>query len=430
MKWYFALGLAFIVCGTVMSTGAAPLSEPVDDLAPEADTGVALAPADTPNGDRYASFDSNDELVISVDVVSSTKTIFDDVFVVGFSGVTGSDEAATLRLEHDSEWLDIYKNTDAGTRESVDETGNTMTLEPGEQATLGFAVTTDADSPSSLSETVTYRMEVPDAESSTGGSGGGGSGGDGGSAGGGSNGDSDDNADTSGSDDGDTDVGNSDGTDTANGGGDTNPSDGNGTDGGDGANPETVTPVDESTETPAGASDDDAGVEAPTDEPAEMPTDGEEETETVAGGGAEPVPSTPESQQPAEPSGFALDLDPAFGVNWGSWSFIAGLLAVVTNYLVQTRYHDVRPVLQTQPSDRRQRFRRIAVREAAIGFVGIVLTVLVASAVSGAGFGPVPQLVASLAFSAGVGTVTGYRLLPKLDAPSEPSATDGGTETQ
>jgi hypothetical protein len=107
---------------------------------------------------------------------------------------------------------------------------------------------------------------------------------------------------------------------------------------------------------------------------------------------------------------------------------MAGLLAVATNYLVQTRYHDVLPILQTQPSDRRRRFRHVAVREAAIGLAGIVLTVLVVSAASSAGFGPVPQLVASLAFSATVGTVTGYRLVPELDATPEPQAADGRTE--
>ncbi|KAA9399214.1 hypothetical protein Har1130_13520 [Haloarcula sp. CBA1130] len=401
MKWYFALGLAFIVCGTVMSTGAAPLSEPVDDLAPEADTGVALAPADTPNGDRYASFDSNGELVISIDVISSTKTIFDDVFVVGFSGVTGSDEAATLRIEHDSEWLDIYRNTDAGSRESVDEASNTLTLDPGEQATLGFTVTTDANSPPSLSETVTYTMEVPDGESTTGGGSGGGSSG-GGSVGGGG----------------------------AGGGDDTNASDGNGTDGGGGVSPETVTPADEPTETPAseGGSGSGANVETSTDEQTESSTDSEEETETVAGGGAEPAPPAPEGQQSTEPSGFIFEFGPAFGIGWGPWALITGLLAVVTNYFVQTRYHDVLPVLQTQPSDRRRRFRRVAVREATIGLAGTVLTVLVVPVASSAGFGPVSQLATALAFSAAVGTVTGYRLVPELDTTSKSHATDRGTE--
>ncbi|MDQ2070912.1 ATP synthase subunit I [Haloarcula sp. NS06] len=413
MKWYFALGLVFIVCGTVMSTAAVPLSEPVDELAPAEDTGVALAPADTPNGDRYASFDSNGELVISVDVFSSTETVFDDVFVVGFAGVNGSDEAATIRIKHQSEWLGIYRNTDAGTRKSVDEASNTLRLDPGEQATLGFAVTTDADSPASLSETLTYTMEIPDSESSTGGSGAGGSGG--GSVGGGGSGDSGSNTETGGA-----------------GGGDTNASDGDGTDNGSTDSPETVTATGETTETPTdeGGGGSGTGVETSTDDPTDTPTINEEETQTVAGGGAEPVPSTPESQQSAEPSEFALGFDPAFGISWGLWAFIAGLLAVVTNYLVQTRYHDVLPVLQTQPSDRRHRFRRVAVREAAVGLAGIVLTVLVVSAASSAGFDPVAQLATALAFSAAVGTVTGYRLLPELDTMLEPQAANGGTEEQ
>jgi hypothetical protein len=389
MKWHVALGLALIVCGTVMSTAAVPLSGQVDELAPAEDTGVTLAPADTSNGDRYASFDSNGELVVSVDVFSDTKTVFDDVFVVGFGGVTGSDEAATIRIEHDSEWLDIYENSETGARESVDEGSNTLTLDPGEQATLGFAVTTAAGSPSSLSETVTYTMEIPDAESSTGEGGGGGS-----SVGGGSGGDG-----------GDTNAGDGDGTDAGSGGGDdTTASNGNGTD-----SPETATPADEPTGSPA---DSDGG------------------TEAVADAGDEPVPSTPGSQQSAEPSGFAFNFAPAFGVGWGPWSIIAGLLAVVTNYLVQTRYHEVLPVLQTQPNDRRHRFRRIAVREAGIGLTGLVLAVLAVSAAASAGFGPVSQLVTALTVSAAVGMVTGYRLLPELDVLSESTAADSGTERE
>ncbi|EMA21322.1 hypothetical protein [Haloarcula argentinensis] len=416
MKWYFALGLVFVVCGTVMSTAAVPLSEPVDELAPAEDTGVALAPADTPNGDRYASFDSSGELVISVDVFSGTETVFDDVFVVSFAGVNGTDEAATIQIEHESEWLDIYRNTDTGTRQSVDEVSNTLTLAPGEQATLGFTVATDADSPSSLSETVTYTMEVPDAESGT--------------DTGGNNGDDTD----TGSGGNDTNTGDGDGTDagsggsddagTGGGGGDTNTSDG-GTGEESTDSPGTVTPTGEPTEAPAGESSSGTGIGISTGEPTGTSIDSQEEIETVSGGGA--VPPTPESQQPAEPSGFALDFDPAFGIGWGPWTLIAGLLAVVTNYLVQTRYHDVLPVLQTQPGDRRRRFRRVAVREAVIGLVGIVLTVLAVSAVSSAGFGPVAQLGTAIAFSAAVGAGTGYRLVPELAAIPEAHATEDDT---
>jgi len=393
MKWHVALGLALIVCGTVMSTAAVPLSDPVDELAPTEDTGVALAPADTSNGDRYASFDSNGDLVVSVDVFPSTKTAFDDVFVVGFGGVTGSNKAATIRIEHDSEWLDIYRISDTGARESVDEASNTLRLDPGEQATLGFTVTAAADSPSSLSETVTYTMEIPDAESNTGGggSGGGGSGGSGGGS-------------------GDTDAGDGDSTNAGSGGDDnTTASDGNGTDSENSDSPETATPA---------------------DEPAGTPADSDGGTEAAADGGVGPVLSTPGSQQSAEPSGFAFNLDPAFGVGWGQWSIIASLLAVVTNYLVQTRYHDVLPVLQTQPNGRRRRFRRVAVREAVIGLPGVVLAVLAASAAASAGFSPFSQLVTALTVSAAVGTVTGYRLLPELHVLSESTAADGGRKKE
>lgn len=408
MKWHVALALALIACGTVMSTAAVPLSDPVDELAPTEDTGVVLAPADTSNGDRYASFDSNGELVVSVDVFSGTRTVFDNVLLVGFGGVTGSDEAATIQIEHDSEWLDIYNSSDTGARESVDEANNTLTLDPGEQATLGFAVTTAADSPSSLSETVTYTMEIPDVASSTGGS-------------------------QSGGDSGDTDAGDGDGTDAGSDvGDDTTPSDGNSTDSENSDSPETATPADEPTEAPTsdGSAGGSTGVETPADEPTGVSTDSGRGTEAAADGGVEPAPSTPDSQQSAEPSGFAFNFEPVFGVGWGQWSIIASLLAVVTNYLVQTRYHDVLPVLQTQPTDRRYRFRRVAVREAAIGLTGVVLAVLAASAAASAGFGPFSQLVTSLTVSAAVGTATGYRLLPQLHVLTESTAADGGTEQE
>jgi hypothetical protein len=277
-------------------------------------------------------------------------------------------------------------------------------------------------------------MEIPDAESGTGGgnvgNGDSGSGGSGGDAGGNTGAGGSGGGDTGSSDGGG--AGDGDGTDAGSvGGGGTNVSDGGDTGEESTDSPEVATTTDEPAETPAGGeSGGGGGVGTSTEEPTETPTDSEEEPETVAGGGAEPVPPTPESQQSAEPSGFTLGFDPAFGVSWGPWAFIAGLLAVVTNYLVQTRYHDVLPVLQTQPSDRRHRFRRVAIREAAIGLAGIVLTILVVSAVSSAGFGPVTQLGVALAFSAAVGTVTGYRLVPELDTMLEPQADDDGTKEQ
>ena len=373
MKWYFALGLVFIVSGTVMSTAAVPLTQPIDELAPTENTGVALAPADTPNGDRYTSFNSNGELVVSVDVISGTETTFDDVFVVGFGGVNSSSDAATIQIEHNNEWLDIYKISDTGARESVDEVNNTLTLNPGEQAILGFTVTADGNSSSSFSETLTYTMEIPEAESDTV-EGGGGGGGGGGAI--------------------------ESGTDTA----------------------ETTTPADEPTEIPTEGS-----IEAPTEATSDTSTDSQEE---AVGGGAEPSPPASGGQQPAEPGGFVLDFEPVFGISWGSWASIAGLLAVVTNYLVQTRYHDVLPAFQTQPNDRRRRFRSIAAREAAVGLAGVVLAVLVASAASGAGFGPVTQLVSALICSTGVGTATGYQLVPRLDSVLELDDTGGRTDRE
>ena len=91
--------------------------------------GVSIENMSIPGETESDTLLSLDELVVSVDVFSGTKTLFDDVLVVGFGGVTGSDEAATIQIEHDSEWLDIYRISDDGARESVDKAINTLTLD-------------------------------------------------------------------------------------------------------------------------------------------------------------------------------------------------------------------------------------------------------------------------------------------------------------
>ncbi|RLM36416.1 hypothetical protein [Haloarcula sp. Atlit-120R] len=379
-----------LLTGTAMATGAFITG---DEVAPDRNSGIYLAPADTANGDQYAEYDETGQLRISLaPVLPNGQTRVDDLFVVGFAGYEGNSSAAAVELDSEPETVRIYR-MDTGTRVA----GDTVSLQPDESVRFGLAVT---PAERNFTGTVSITVPVPEQqstegdESTSGGGGGISPGGDGG---------------------GGTQDGSDSATPTPTPGDDSSTNGAAGEDGNE-------------SETPADGGGDGSGTGVGT--PTETPADSDRETETVAGGGAEPAPSKPENQQPAEPSGFAPDFDPAFGINWGLWAFIAGLLAVVTNYLVQTRYHDVLPVLQTQPSDRRHRFRHVAVREAAIGFAGIVLTVLVVSAVSSAGFGPVPQLVAALAFSAAAGTVTGYRLLPKLDAPPGPNATDSSTEKQ
>ncbi|WP_079990736.1 hypothetical protein [Haloarcula sp. CBA1127] len=389
-----------LLAGTAMATGAFITG---DEVAPDRNSGVYLAPADTTNGDQYAKYDETGQLRISLSpVLPNGQTRVDDLFVVGFAGYEGNGSAAAIELDSEPEAVRIYR-MDTGARVA----GGTVSLQPGESVRFGLAVT---PAERNFTGTISITAPVPERQSteegeSNGGSTGGGSGGGGVSPG------------------GDGGGGTQDGSDPATPTPTPTPADDSSTNG-------TASEDENKTETPAGGGSGGGGtgVETSTDESTGTPTDSEEETETVAGGGAEPVPSTPESQQSAEPNGFTLGFEPAFGISWGPWAFIAGLLAVVTNYLVQTRYHDVLPVLQTQPSERRRRFRRVAIREAAIGLAGIVLTILVVSAVSSAGFGPITQLGVALAFSGAVGTVTGYRLVPELDTMLEPQADDDGTE--
>ncbi|EMA19643.1 hypothetical protein [Haloarcula amylolytica] len=391
-----------LLAGTAMATGAFIDG---DEVAPDRNSGVYLAPADTVNGDQYAEYDETGQLRISLSpVLPNGQTRVDDLFVVGFAGYEGTDSAATVELDSEPETVRMYR-MDTGAQVA----GDTVSLEPDESVRFGLAVT---PAERNFTGTISITAPVPEQQST----------------------------------EGDESNGGSGGGSTGGGGGSVPPSDDDGSGTQDGGDPTTPTPTPTDSNSTNGTANDDGnetetaagggsggsgtGVGTSTDERAETPTTSEEEPETVAGGGAEPVPTTPESQQSAEPNGFTLGFEPAFGISWGPWAVIAGLLAVVTNYLVQTRYHDVLPVLQTQPSDRRRRFRRVAVRETAIGLAGIVLTVLVVAAASGAGFGPVSQLVAALAFSAAVGTGTGYRLVPELDALPELQAADGGTEEQ
>lgn len=150
-----------------------------DELRPEASTGVSLAPADTPNGEQYTAFDGGGDLVVSVDVIAGTRTTFGDVFVVGYERTAGTDGAAEVWIEHDSNWLTVVR-TDTDSPEPVDSPDGALRLESGESARLGLVVENVPGDTASLRESVTYRVTISNAtgdDSDVGGTGGGGSGG-------------------------------------------------------------------------------------------------------------------------------------------------------------------------------------------------------------------------------------------------------------
>ncbi|OYR48062.1 hypothetical protein DJ75_03170, partial [Halorubrum sp. Eb13] len=134
--------------------------------------------------------------------------------------------------------------------------------------------------------------------------------------------------------------------------------------------------------------------------------DGDSDAES--GGSADQASGADDEGPTAEPAGIRFNGVPV------AWSLFAGFLAGLTNYLVQTRIRDVLPALKTERSNRRERVRNVLAREAVITVAVIALTVLVAGVLSNAGITGIPRLVATLAFSAIVGTVSGARGLPDL----------------
>jgi len=89
---------------------------------------------------------------------------------------------------------------------------------------------------------------------------------------------------------------------------------------------------------------------------------------TDSGGDGDAGPVEEAVGQALEPDGDDQTLEPAgllLGDMPAEWSLLAGLLAALTNYLVQTRLRDILPVLQTDRSIRRKRLRSVLAREGA-----------------------------------------------------------------
>ncbi|WP_336337432.1 TafF family fimbrial protein [Haloarcula brevis] len=368
---------AVLLAGTAMATGAFTDG---DEVAPDRDSGVYLAPADTANGDQYVDYDERGRLHIRLSpVLPNGQTRVDNLFVVGFAGYDGNDSAVAIELDSEPETLRMYR-MDTGAQVA----GDAVSLQPGESVRFGLSVT---PAERNFTGTISLTVPVPEQQSTEASE-------DGGSTGGGS--------------------GIPPGSDTRNRGDSATPTptptttpESDDPSGGAAVGPGNVT------EAPPGGGGTAVGTAAA--EPTEPATG----TEPAAGGGAEPVVTTPENQQSAEQSANPLGFQPPFGIGWGPWALVVGLLAVATNYLVQTRYHDVLPVLRTHPNARSRRVRSVAVREAAVGLAGIALTVFVVAAVSSTGAGPVAQLATGLGASTLVGTVTGHQLVPKLDGEGE-----------
>ncbi|ELZ42073.1 hypothetical protein [Halorubrum tebenquichense] len=361
-----------------------------DEVAPGSE--VYLDAADSENGEEYVRFDGNDEVRLEFDALPpGSQTRVDDLFVVGFGGYEDGDSTTTVQLESTDDRITVER-MDTGESFGSGE----VTLKPGESVTFGATVSTDQRS---FSGTIELQVDTPDEG---GDSGGGGTGGGGGGTGGGGGGTGDGGGGTGGDGSGGSAGAGSGGDDGGNGGdgGDQTEGDGGGDAGGetgDGDDSDEPSETDTGTDGGGTGGTDDGGTGG-TDDGGTGGTDG---TADEAAGAEETEPI-------AEPAGGQFDLLPV------GWSLFAGFLAGLSNYLVQTRIRDVIPALKTERSERRARLRSILVREAAVMLAVIVLTVLVAGALSSAGITGVTQLIATLGFSAIAGGLSGARGFPRI----------------
>jgi len=380
-----ALAVVVVLLGGGAATGASFADG--DEVA--TDSGVYLSPADSENADRYVAYDDAGELRLRFgSVPPDARTSVDDLFLVGFAGYEGDDSATTVEIDTDADGVTLYR-MDTGER----VTGGEITLDPGTSVTLGATVPPTVGS---YTEIVRFTVDVPEDESESGTNPGDGGTGDGGADGGGTGGGG---ADGGGTGDG-TDEDGTAGGDTGTGGADGDTGGAGGSDEPDGSDEGTGGTDAGETDGPDGepGGDDSGGAVGSVDDDSGAESDG----------AADPASGADDEGPTAEPAGIRFNGVPV------AWSLFAGFLAGLTNYLVQTRIRDVLPALKTERSNRRERVRNVLAREAVITVTVIALTVLVAGVLSNAGITGITRLVATLAFSAIVGAVSGARGLPDL----------------
>lgn len=159
-RWGLALAALVVLGGVavVIGTGAFPVG-PVDQLQTEQgdNSGVFFQPADTPNGERYANL-VDDEPFVSLTVAPDSKTQFDDVFYIGFEGVGNSTDPAAVWVEYESDLVTMVR---MDTGEPIGSEDNAVVLEPEQTVLVGFSVDSEAQPPGNVTETVTYRTNVP-----------------------------------------------------------------------------------------------------------------------------------------------------------------------------------------------------------------------------------------------------------------------------
>ena len=380
-RFLLATALVLLACGTVLSTGAFPADGERDELDPDNETGLYLIPADTPNGDRYAEIGDEGKLNVTIDVIAGTRTIIDDVFVVAFGGVEGTNESAELWIEHDSDVL-TFRRMDTG--QPVESPVNSIELAPNESVMLGLTAETPADESGTIVEQVTYRALVPDRP-----------------------------------------VG-SEPTPTPTPPEPTpTPDDPTPTPDEPTPTPDDPTPTpDEPTPTP-----DDPTPTPGEPTPTPTPTPGEPAptpTPTPAGttpGGPTPTPDPSPALTPAQgenptviPGLGALPF--AFGtalLPWYVWLLLSGTLMVVVDYLTQTRVRGVVPLLETPRQTKLPRMRYVLLRLGLLWVTVLVVALVATTLLWGVGIQGLVAFLTVLVGSILLGAGLGYFLLPDIE---------------
>jgi len=142
---------AVFALGAVVTTGAFTGGD-------QAVRGVYLSPAETPNGDEYASIDANGELEVSMTNLNPEATsIADDVFVIGTDL-----QQAEVWIEDNQSAVTFYR---MDTRESIEASGDSVQLTDDESITVGVRIASGTDEV--ILETITVRAEIPSISTPT-----------------------------------------------------------------------------------------------------------------------------------------------------------------------------------------------------------------------------------------------------------------------
>ncbi|MFC7072057.1 hypothetical protein ACFQJ7_04110 [Halovenus rubra] len=354
-----------------------------DRLDPTNDSGVFLSPADTENGNEYAELNSQGNLSVEIDVFAGTKMWIDDVFVVGLEDTQDSVETAEVWLEQSG--TDELTLLRMDTKQPVEGEDNAIRLEPDEHVALGFVVEADSDTSGTFVETVTYRQRLPEDESET---------------------------ETESPGQGPPDVSEQE-TDT--------PTDPDST--------PTQTPDDETETTPTPDPDTDptatpdpdtdptATPDPDTDPTATPDPDTDPGTDTTPDNGSQDTDEFVPGEEPtAVPLLGALPFDfGSFIFPWYVWLPFIAIIAVLTNYLTQTRVRDVRPLLKTPAQTRRPRVRYALVRLGLLWLNVLVLSLVAMGGLWSAGIRGMALFLTVLGGSAILGGMLGYRRLPDIE---------------